>query len=101
MTREELQQELRKLESEKQQLLRDHETRMYEIAEQQQATLYTLGAKKRSLYAEIAAAKREADAIMRRDNRDEQIRYKTQCITIENKRQQLFADYKAQKGEQA
>ncbi len=96
MTRDELQYELRKLEEMKKDAMRQHENRLCEIAEQQQTTLHELNRKKHEALEAIANGKREADSVMRKANRDEQIRYKVACMEIENNRQQLFADYKAQ-----
>lgn len=91
-----MQQELRKLEEMKKDAMRHHENRLCEIAEQQQDSLRELNKKKFEVMEQIANAKREVDSVMRKGNRDEQIRYKMACMAIENERQQLFADYKAQ-----
>lgn len=95
MTRDELQLELRKISEMKKEAMRIHEEKLCAIAEAQQDTLCAIDRRKHDVLAEIAAARREADSVTRKANTNEQIRYKTECMDIEDKRQQLFADYKA------
>lgn len=99
MTREELQQQLRKLEEMKKDAMCNHENRLCEITEQQQDSLRALNKKKFEALELINNAKREVDSVMRKANRDEQIRFKVAVMEIEYARQQLFADYKAQSDE--
>ena len=100
MDRQELQSELRKLERQKEEAMRQHEERLCEISEQQQNALRELNEKRLEQQKQMADARREVDSIMRKANRDETIRYKAACMVIENSRQQLFADYKAQRSDE-
>lgn len=94
-----MQQELRWLTDQKVKAMREHEARMSEITERQQQTVFDAMEKRAEILHELASVRRKADAERIAAARDEAVRYKTECMTIENSRQQLFADYKAQKPE--
>lgn len=96
MTREELQQELRRLEERKEQEMLRHETRIAEIAEKQQQTVFQAQEQRADILMELGNVKRKANAVRVTETRDENVRYRTQCMVIENERQRLFAEYKAQ-----
>lgn len=98
MTREELQQEIEKLEERRKDAMRQYENDICEIAERQKDTFQELDQAKHEALSQIARARREADSVMRKANRDAKIRYKEAAMTIDNARQRLFADYKAQQG---
>ena len=98
MTREELQQEIEKLEERRKDAMRQYENDIYEIAERRKDTLQELDQAKHEALNQIARARREADSVMRKANRDAKVRYKEAAISIDNDRQRLFADYKAQQG---
>lgn len=96
MNREELQHRLRRLEERKKGEMKRHETAISMIQERQQDALHELEKRKMEQMREMADARREVDSVMRRDCREEKVRYKVECMEIENERQALFADYKAQ-----
>lgn len=96
MTREELQQELRELSEEKERAIREHDAKLLEIQEKQQESLQELNEKKFRMLSEIVDGRLQADAAMRKALAEEKTQYKLECMRIENKRQQFFADYKAQ-----
>lgn len=91
-----MQQKLRGLSEEKERAIREHEAKLLEIQEKQQESLQELNKKKSRMLLEIADGRRQADAAMRKALAEEKTQYKLECMRIENKRQQLFADYKAQ-----
>ena len=99
MTREELQQKLRELSEEKERAIRGHDGEVLRIQEEQQTALQELNEKKFRMLKEIADEKRQADAAMRKAMAEEKTQYKLECMRIENERNQLFADYKAQQPE--
>ncbi len=96
MTREELQQKLRELEEMKEAEMRLHESNLCDINEKQREELAAVEDRKHIFMHKIAGERREIDSRMRHAVCEEQVRYKTENMRIENKRQQLFADYKAQ-----
>ena len=98
MTRKELQQEIEKLEERRKDAMRQYENDIYEIAERRKDTLQELDQAKHEALNQIARARCEADSVMRKANRDAKVRYKEAAISIDNDRQRLFADYKAQQG---
>ncbi len=96
MTREELQEKLRELEERKLSAMRLHETKLTEIVEHHADTVEKLKQMKHEMLEKISSVRRVSLATMREAQRDECVRYKTINMRLDNERQQLFADYKAQ-----
>lgn len=98
MTREELQQEIKKLEERRKDAMRQYENDIYEAVERKENSLRELDQAKHDALSKIAQGRREVDSVMRKASRDAKVRYKEAVIAIDNDRQRLFADYKAQVG---
>lgn len=96
MTREELQQKLQELTLRKKEAFRRYEARLLAIEETQQAALREINARKFAYLTTLSRDKDEANQKMRADTLAVRMDLKLESITIENERQQLFADYKAQ-----
>lgn len=99
MTREELQLRLQELNKRKEELIKGHDGRLMEIHEKQQKSIAYLQDRKFRVLNEIVEERRKVDAAMRQASMEEQTRYKLECARLENERQTLFADYKAQGSE--
>ncbi len=95
-----MQQKLRELEEMKEAEMRLHESNLCGITGKQREELAAVEDKKLDFMRKIAGERREIDSRMRHAVCEEQVRYKTENMRIENKRQQLFADYKAQTNEE-
>lgn len=96
MTREELQQKLQELTLRKKEAFRRYEARILAIQETQQAALREINDRKFAYLTTLSHDKEEANRKMRADSMTARTELKLESITIENERQQLFADYKAQ-----
>ncbi len=98
MTREELKQEIAKLNDAKEAAMRQHEHNMYEITSKIKNDLAAVEAKKHAFMQQIANERMDMDidTAMRHAACEEQVRYKAERMRIEDEKQQLFADYKAQ-----
>ncbi len=96
MTREELQQKLRELQTRKQNAIREHDERLLDITEAQQKTLADIADRQHVFMLGIKKDKRNCDSIMRKANMEENTRFKLEKMAIANDERQLFADYKAQ-----
>lgn len=96
MTREELQQKLQELTLRKKEAFRRYEARILAIQETRQAALREINDRKFAYLTTLSHEKGEADRKMRADSMTARTELKLESITIENERQQLFADYKAQ-----
>lgn len=100
MTREELQAKLQELAAKKEEAIRRHNARLLVIQESQQEALSEIEARKTTFIATIVSQRREVDKKMRSDTMLERTQHKLECMAIENERQQLFVDYKAEKAQE-
>lgn len=100
MTREELKQEIAKLNEVREATMRQHEHNMYEITSKMKNDLAVVEARKHAFMQKIAKERMDIDTAMRHAACEEQVRYKAERMRIEDEKQQLFADYKAQANEE-
>lgn len=96
MTREELQQKLQELATRKKEAFRRYEARLLAIQEAQQAALREINERKFAYLATLSHDRGEVNRKMRADSMTVRTELKLENITLENEREQLFADYKAQ-----
>ncbi len=96
MTREELQQKLRELQTRRNNAIREHDERLFAIAETRQKTLASIEDRKASFMSQYKTDKRNCDSAMRKAGAEESTRYKLLKIALADEERQLFADYKAQ-----
>lgn len=96
MKTEELLQELHKLEEEKKNLMRENQQRIAEIDDREQEMLAEIEHHKRHYAMRINEERRACDAKIRKARLEEKIRWQMAKMDLENRRQQMFIDYKAQ-----
>lgn len=99
MTRDELQQELRKISERKEQEIMRNECTVLQIQEQYKQVVNGLEARRCQFMQTLREERSEAEKAMRKASADERVRHRTAGLALEDLRQQLYADYKAQKPE--
>lgn len=99
MTRQELIAELQKLAAKKEAAIRAHDEKVLDIQEAQTKTLHLINTRRTAFRQEMEEIRHKAHSTMCKAIQEEHTRFRIETMDIENERQQLFADYKAQCGD--
>ena len=91
MTRDELQLELRKISERKEEEIRKNERIQLEIQEQYKQKMHDIDIRRHNIMQTFQSERLEVERIKSK----ERVRYRMARLTLEDERQQLFADYKA------
>ncbi len=95
MTRDELQLELRKINERKEEEIRKNERIQLEIQEQYKQKMHDIDIRRHNIMQTFQSERLEVERIKSKAMADERVRYRMARLTLEDERQQLFADYKA------